>query len=216
MSARIGYVDPRGCASQGQARWPWTGRDLSLQTCRVLCGLFRHLCAGVVTPNPLVGVVEKPCNNGNGIPTCRRECRGRIHAALAVGEKSRVACMRPLHTNKFSLVGGLFQRPLVGRAFLFLPPVKGVRGVVFKSRERRSGPAPAFPRSWRYRACARVGQNRAREREEFRWARAGWTFTGQSRRTRRPGFGRRTDPALRARAELLKNAINSRGFSINS
>ena len=121
-------------------------------------------------------------------------------------EQAEVLCRGVGPVREPSLLGRV-QLPtsLSRRLFVFTPLSRGGRGVVFESRERRAAPAPAFPRIWRYPACARAGQNRAREREEFRWTRARWTFTGQSRRTRR--F---------ARAELLKNTINSRGFSINS
>ena len=70
--------------------------------------------AGVVEKVPSSGIVEKPLMNESLTrPGRGRFCRGRIHAALVVGEKTRDAYMRPLHMNKFSL-SGFFNSPLKG------------------------------------------------------------------------------------------------------
>ena len=56
------------------------------------------------------GALRKPSqcrDDGNGIPPCRRECRGRIYAALAVGEKNQGGShiCDPYTPNIFSLLG---------------------------------------------------------------------------------------------------------------
>ncbi len=52
---------------EGKARPPQGGSE------------YKILLGGIRPPRQ--GVVEKPCNDGNEIPACRRECRGRIYAA---------------------------------------------------------------------------------------------------------------------------------------
>ena len=71
-----------------------------------------------------------------------------------------------------------------------------------------AGSEPAIPRIWRYRDCARAGQNRARAQGGIPME-----LEGGKRMDRATRIPQATEPVLSARSELLKNTINTDKFT---